>query len=407
MAFKRIEATVLLADQLVILKAVLDKAGEALAAHNKTHPQVQEQSAIAIRLWKKIGRTPPEGWWPKAWVVHQAKREVLLQEFEAANTAVLNQYGILMAQVKQQTKHEQALGPGKFGHSGKPVTKPAKPSAMELREANLLAKQPVMAEVQTAKPAAVQLFMLWNPTTKSYQRSGSALYPVRSHAAGQAELHAPIQLQEQPSSLPETQQGQLRKIQQALEDPVVPNNFQDPSHLPMPRAVQLPSGQPKQPLENGSHCQRRPPFADNDQPPVVAKDQPPKPKKPPDAESKPPVGMQRQPPLQPLRRQPLNTGQLSVDHPPKRKQLREQPPNQPPNGSKRQPPVAAKSRPPIGIKPPNAESQPLQLPAQLLWPPDPVHQPKDQPPVAQAPDLPPDPDPDPDLKINCQQHQLQ
>ena len=49
---------------------------------------------------------------------------------------------------------------------------------MELREAYKLAKLPIRAEIQTAKPAAVKLSMMRNPMTKSYQRN----FQVEKHA---------------------------------------------------------------------------------------------------------------------------------------------------------------------------------------------------------------------------------
>ena len=250
--------------------------------------------------------------------------------------------------------------------------------------------------------SAVKFHMLWDPITGSCQRSGPALCPVQSHAANQAERHASTQLPDQPSSLNETTQGQLRKIQHALEDPAVSNNFHDPGQLPMPRpsqGVNVPMPRSKLPIQ-------LPMSRQSANLPMLRTNQ-----------------LQVQLPNQ------LKSIWLSDQDPQRSNQLQDQLPrsrnasaqsqvaqlltvdkSQPPFAyevqpqSERQPPIAksSKSRPLNSdeqSQPPVAKSG--HQPAPDLQPdPDPVviqqrspSQLKCQHPAVQAPDLPPDPDP--------------
>ena len=234
--------------------------------------------------------------------------------------------------------------------------------------------------------SAVKSHMLWNLTTGSYQRSGPALSLVQVHAASQAELHAsshlpkpkpdsigrdperaspfncsqsasnllkPSQLQEQPLSLHETQQGQLRKIKQALEDPAVPNGFHEPGQLPMPGPnlkppVPAPRSRNAAAQASSSSSKRQSVAQEKSQPLNIG------------VQNQSPIAVERQPPA-----------------------VQSKPPD---CGGKRQPLGPPRKQPPIGtqVQPLNADVKP---PSQAQG-----HHPE--------PELPPDPDPSSKMKIN-------
>ena len=170
---------------------MIGRIRQDVADHQKLHLKVEEASNAAWRIWPKVGRVPPKGWSPIIFTDWRNEDIRLQRQLDTAYAA----YQVICRAIKdyarqQQAKHAQTttLGKGQFGHSGKPRTKPAKPANIELREANLLAERPVVAETQIAKPAVIKLSMLWNPMTKSYQRNIQAQIHAKSHEP-QSSLH--------------------------------------------------------------------------------------------------------------------------------------------------------------------------------------------------------------------------
>ena len=112
-----------------------------LADHHKLYSKVKEASDAAWRIWPKVGRSPPKGWSPRVLTEWTEEYSRLTRKLETAHAAHYIICNAIEAYVQQQAKH--ALGQGQFGHSGKPATKPAKPSKMELGEAYILATRAI------------------------------------------------------------------------------------------------------------------------------------------------------------------------------------------------------------------------------------------------------------------------
>ena len=435
-------------DAMDIAYDMIGRITQDVADHQKLYFKVEEASNAAWRIWPKVGRVPPKGWSPRVFTEWRDEDIQLQRQLDIAYAA----HQVICQAVKdyvhqQQAKHAQAttLGKGKFGHPGKPATKPAKPSKMELREASILAKQPVMAKIQTAKPAAVQLSLLWNPKTKSYQRNFQVKKHAKSHVSNQSQATTLGQGQFGHSGKPAPKSVKPSRME--LREAYILANRAIHAHRanffklkPQEKRVKLVATaktlatlksakvkaynrlmkasstkliQEKKLLFNwktpagGLHTLIKTSVmeyifktASQSCPPHKGSQALQLPFQllwPPDpAASQPPSSLKIQHQNQPQnvdnsqsQRKVALPPNVARDQPLDRRKSQPliQPLNQPPKQPlmlKRQPPAAN------GI-----QSQPLQLPAQLLWPPDPVHQPKDQPPVAQAPDLPPDPDPGP------------
>ena len=161
------------------------RANQAVFAHDDTYPEVKKASEDAWQLWPKIGRKAPEGWQPKVMTKYLNKESLLCQEWKEAVIASNDTFQTLSQSLAEMSETSLALGKGQFGHSGKPRSKPTKPSRIELREADRLAKQPIRAKSKTAKPAASKLSLFWNPMTKSYQRSSQIQNHAKSHGPNQ------------------------------------------------------------------------------------------------------------------------------------------------------------------------------------------------------------------------------
>ena len=112
-----------------------------LADHHKLYSKVKEASDAAWRVWPKIDQSPLKGWSPRVLTEFTEEYSWLTRKFETAHAAHYIICNAIEAYVQQQVKH--ALGQGQFGHSGKPATKPAKPSKMVLREAYILADRAI------------------------------------------------------------------------------------------------------------------------------------------------------------------------------------------------------------------------------------------------------------------------
>ena len=133
-------------ETLLLIKDGIDRTNvtrnrlyQAIDDHHKLYPKVREASEAAWEIWHKIGRTPPKGWSSKVLREWQKEYMQLKAQLNIADTACQGMHQTFNNFVRQI--YAKTLGKGQFGHSGKPATKPAKPSKSELREAYMLANR--------------------------------------------------------------------------------------------------------------------------------------------------------------------------------------------------------------------------------------------------------------------------
>ena len=123
------EACLLMNDGLNQANATLEKLCQAFDKHQELYPRVEEASATAWEIWHSRNE------WKEMGMQLQAQIRTAFATCQRMHLAFNNYV--------QKQLQPLTLGPGQFGHPGKPSPKPAKQSVNDLSEAYMLANRAI------------------------------------------------------------------------------------------------------------------------------------------------------------------------------------------------------------------------------------------------------------------------
>ena len=123
------ETCLLMNDGVNQANAALERVCQAFDKHQKLYPRVEEASATAWEIWHSRNE------WKEMGMQLQAQIRTAFATCQGMHLAFNNYV--------QKQLQPLTLGPGQFGHPGKPSPKPAKQSISDLTEAYMLANRAI------------------------------------------------------------------------------------------------------------------------------------------------------------------------------------------------------------------------------------------------------------------------